>query len=76
VKQRVPATAHMADQSLLSLRDVFSEQVIDQQPLCSPYLNLHDFYLWGMLKDEVYVNYLHTAEQTENTELVILDISH
>jgi hypothetical protein len=66
----------MADQSLLALREVFSEKVIDQQPLCSPYLNLCDFYLWGTLKDEVYVNYLHTAEWIENIQLVILNISH
>jgi hypothetical protein len=41
---------------------VFGDQVTDQWPPHSPDLNPCDFYLWGMLKDKVYVNNPHMAE--------------
>jgi hypothetical protein len=62
----------MADQSMLALREVFGDQVIDQWSLRSPDLNPCDFCLWGMLKDKVYVNNPHTAEELkENIQRVI-----
>jgi hypothetical protein len=70
------ATAHTADQSMLALREVFGDQVLDQWPLRFPDLNLCDFYLWGMLKDKVYVNNPQTAEELkENNRRVISNIS-
>jgi hypothetical protein len=57
------AAAHTADRSMLALREVFGDQVIDQWSPRSPDLNPCDFYLWSMLKDKVYVNNSHTAEE-------------
>jgi hypothetical protein len=67
------ATANTADRSR---REVFGDQVIDQWPPRSPDLKPCDFNLWGMLKDKVYVNNPHTAEELqENFRRVISNIS-
>jgi hypothetical protein len=76
VRRILAAAACTADQSLLTAKKVLSEQVVNWQPSCSPYLNLCDFYLWGMLKDKEYVNYLHTAEGEGNIQQIIFNIFH
>jgi hypothetical protein len=58
-------TAHTAHWSMLELREVYDEQVIYQWPPCSPDLKPCDFYLWGILKDEIYINNLHMTRETE-----------
>ena len=55
---------------------MLSQRIVNWQPPCSPYLNLCDFYLWGTLKDNEYVNYLHTAKREGNIQQVILNIFH
>ena len=52
----------------VKIKRVFSQQVIKQQPLGSPYLNLCNFYLWRTLKDRVHVNYsAHSRMEWEHS---------
>jgi hypothetical protein len=55
-------TAHTANHSMNEINQVFGDCVVSRGlwPPRSPDLNLCDFYLWGKLKDKVYVNNPHT----------------
>jgi hypothetical protein len=55
------ATAHIANNSMVALDNVFGERIISPGlwPPQSPDLNSCDFYLWGTLKEKVYVNNPH-----------------
>jgi hypothetical protein len=50
--------SHTANNSMDALDEVFGEQVASRGmwPPWSPNLNNCDFYLWGKLKEKVYVN--------------------
>lgn len=58
------ATAHTANNSMDAIDEIFGERVISRRlwPARSPDLNPCDFYLWGMLKDRVYVNNPRTLD--------------
>jgi hypothetical protein len=60
---------------MMALREVYGEQVIYRCPPCSPDLKLCDFYLWGILKDKVYIKNLHVAGETEG-KYSISDFEH
>jgi hypothetical protein len=57
-------TVHTANNSMVALDEVFSEQVISwgMWPPWSTDLNTCDFYLWGMLTEKVYTNNPHSLE--------------
>jgi hypothetical protein len=61
------ATAHTANNSMVALDEVFGERVISRGlwPPRSPDLNPCDFYLWGTLKEKVYVNNPHSLEELQ-----------
>jgi hypothetical protein len=61
------ATAHTANNSMVALHEVFGERVISRGlwPPRSPDLNPCDFYLWGTLKEKVYVNNQHSLEELQ-----------
>jgi hypothetical protein len=61
----VSATAHMANNSLMTLEGVFHERIIScgLWPAYSLELNTCYFYLWGNLKNKVYRMNTHTKEE-------------
>ena len=70
--QQDGATAHTADLTMALLRDIFNDRLISRNadfpwPPRSPDLTAHDYFLWGYLKERVYVNNPQTiAELKEN----------
>jgi hypothetical protein len=60
-------TSHTAKNSTVALDEVFGERVISRGlwPPRSPDLNSCDFYLWGTLKENVYVNNPHSSEELQ-----------
>jgi hypothetical protein len=58
-------TAHTANHSMNEINQVFGDRVVTTGlwPPRSPDLNPCYFYLWGKLKDKVYVNSPHTLDQ-------------
>jgi hypothetical protein len=70
--------AHTADFSVAVLEEVFGERLITcgLWPPRSPDLNPCDYYLWGTLKDRVYVNNPHSLQELkENIQREIADVS-
>lgn len=70
--------AHTADFSMAVLEEVFGERLITcgLWPPRSPDLNPCDYYLWGTLKDRVYVNSPHSLQELkENIQREIADVS-
>lgn len=63
-------TVHMANWLMLALIEVYGEKVIYQWPLCSLDLKPCDIYLWGILKDKVYINNMHMTRETEGKYLM------
>lgn len=66
--QQDGATAHTARQTMDMLREIFGERIISKNsdfpwPPRSPDLTAPDFFLWGYLKDKVYVNKPQTLGQ-------------
>jgi hypothetical protein len=64
------ATAHTTNHSVNEINQVFgvSDCVVSRGlwPPQSPDLNPCDFYLWGKLKDKVYVNNPHTLDELKD----------
>jgi hypothetical protein len=74
-KQDNAASAHMGNQSMATLEEVFGDKVISQWSQHFPDLNPCDFYLCSMLEDKVYINNAHMAAELENNICcVILNI--
>jgi len=66
--QQDGATAHTAGASMALLRDIFGERIISRTsdfnwPPRSPDLTAPDSFLWGYLKERVYVNKPRTILQ-------------
>ena len=66
--QQDGATAH---QRMVLLRGLFGEHLISRfsgfnWPSCSPDLTASDFFLWGYLKERVYVNNPRTVQELKN----------
>lgn len=66
--QQDGATAHTARQTMDLLREIFGERLISKNsdfpwPPRSPDLTAPDFFLWGYLKDKVYLNKPETIRQ-------------
>jgi hypothetical protein len=63
------ATAHTADYSINVLNEVFEDRLISRRlwPARSPDQNPCDFYLWGNLKDKVYLNNPHTLVELKQS---------
>ncbi|KOC59803.1 hypothetical protein WH47_10771 [Habropoda laboriosa] len=66
--QQDGTTAHTARATMEILRGIFGERLISRNsgfnwPSRSPDLTAPDFFLWGYLKDKVYVNKPRTIEQ-------------
>jgi hypothetical protein len=61
------ATVHTANNSMVALDEVFGERVISRGlwPPRSHDLNPCDFYLWGTLKEKVYVKNPHSLEELQ-----------
>jgi hypothetical protein len=70
------ATAHTANHSMNEINQVFGDRVVSRGlwPPQSPDLNPCDFYLWGKLKDKVYVNNPHTLDELKDN--IRVEISH
>ena len=69
--QQGRATAHTARQSMALLSGLFGERLISRfssfnWPLCSPDLTVPDFFLYGYLKERVYVNNPRTIQELKN----------
>ena len=69
--QQDGATAHTARQSVALLRGLFGERLISRfsgfnWPSRSPDLTTPDFFLWGYLKERVYVNNPRTIQELKN----------
>ncbi len=62
--QQDNATAHTAADTLNMLKEFFDDQLISTNhwPPRSPDLSLADYFLWGFLKDRVYMNTPQTLE--------------
>jgi hypothetical protein len=56
--QQNNATAHTANATMVAIREVFEDRIINRGlwPPRSPDLGFCDFYLWGNLKGKVYKN--------------------
>lgn len=65
--QQDGATAHTSNKSLRVLRQHFGERIISKGiwPSRSPDLTPPDYYLWGKLKDSVYMNNPHTIQELQ-----------
>lgn len=66
--QQDGATAHTANQTLQLLQQRFNDRIISRRTdniwaSHSPDLNPPDFFLWGYVKDRVYVNKPRTVEE-------------
>ncbi|KAK3863612.1 hypothetical protein Pcinc_030638 [Petrolisthes cinctipes] len=75
------ATAHTAKETMQLLRQCFGERIISRYgnvnwPSRSPDLTSPDFFLWGYLKERVYVNKQETLEQLkENIDRKIREVA-
>jgi hypothetical protein len=70
------ATAHTANYSMNEINQVFGDRVVSRglwPPRCQD-LNPCDFYLWGKLKDKVYVNNPHILDELKDN--IRVKISH
>jgi hypothetical protein len=58
---------HIANNSVVALDEIFGERIISwgMWPPRSPDLNPCDFYLWGTLKEKVYINNPHSLEELQ-----------
>jgi hypothetical protein len=58
------ATAHSVNNSMVALDDIFGEQVTNWRlwPPRSVDLNTSDFYLWGTLKEGMYMKNAHSLK--------------
>jgi len=66
--QQDGATAHTAGETMELLRRHFPNRIISKNgdltwPLRSPDLSAPDFFLWGYLKEKVYINKPRTLEE-------------
>jgi hypothetical protein len=63
--QQDGATAHTAYMSMALLDDVFADRIISKiiWPPRSLVLSPPDFFLWGVMKNSVYSNSLHTVDE-------------
>jgi hypothetical protein len=63
------ATAHNATYSINVLKEGFEDRLISRGlwPVRPPDLNPCDFYLWGNLKDKVYLNNPHTLVELKQS---------
>jgi hypothetical protein len=62
------ATAHTANNSMDAVDEVSGELVI-RRGLLPPHsldLNPCDFYMWGTLKEQLYVNNMQSSEELKN----------
>jgi hypothetical protein len=69
--QRDCAAAHTARISMQTVREIFLKHVMSRfgdiaWPLRSPDLSACDFFLWGYLKQKVYVNRPHTIQDVKD----------
>ena len=69
--QQDGATAHTARATIQLLRQIFEGRIISHScdiswPSRSPDLTTPDFFLWGYLKEKVYVNKPKTLQQLKN----------
>lgn len=66
--QQDGATAHTANTTLEFLREFYDDRVISRGlwPPRSPDLTPLDYYLFGALKNSIYVNRLHTVDEVKN----------
>lgn len=69
--QQDGATAHTARDTMAVLRDIFGDRIISRRsvfswPPRSPDLTAPDCFLWGYLKEKVYVNKPQTIPQLKN----------
>jgi hypothetical protein len=62
------ATTHTANHLMKERNQVFGDRVASRElwPPRSPGLHPCDFYLWGKLKDEMYVNNPHTLDELKD----------
>jgi hypothetical protein len=70
--------AHTANSTMQILSEFFCGRIISRNllPPRSPDLSPLDFYLWGVLKENVYKNNPHTLEELkQNTELCISNVT-
>ena len=78
--QQDGATAHTARATMQLLTAMFQYQKISQHsdfewPPCSPDLTAPDFWLWGYLKDKVYLNKPQTIQELKaNIQQEILSL--
>jgi hypothetical protein len=70
------ATAHTASHSMNGINQVFDDRVVSRGlwPPRSPDLNSCYFFLWGRLKDKVYVKNPHTLDELKSS--IRVEISH
>jgi hypothetical protein len=76
--QQDGATAHTANSTMQMSSEFFGGRSIARNlwPPRSPDLSPPDFYLWGVLKENVYKHYTHTLEEfKENIELCISNVT-
>jgi hypothetical protein len=61
--------AHTANNSMNVLDEAFDKRLIRQGlwPANWPDLNLYNFYLWGTLQDEVYMNNRHSLQELKQS---------
>ena len=69
---------HTPNASLQLLYEMFGENIISQRctliwPPRSPDLSLPDFFLWGYLKERVYINNLQTLEDLKQNIRRVID---
>ena len=69
--QQDGATAHTARATMDLLRQIFGERIISRNseivwPSRSPDLTAPDYFLWGYLKERVYVNKPQTIQQLKD----------
>ena len=66
--QQDGATAHTANDSMNVLQSVFEDRIISRGlwPARSPDLSACDYYLWGNLKEKVYVNNPRTLQELKD----------
>jgi hypothetical protein len=78
--QQDGATAHTARLSMQVVRDMFTQHVISRfsdihWPPRSFHLSVCDYFLWGYLKSEVYINKPHNIQELKDSiRLEIADL--
>uniref|UniRef100_A0A8D9B3Q2 Transposase n=1 Tax=Cacopsylla melanoneura TaxID=428564 RepID=A0A8D9B3Q2_9HEMI len=69
--QQDRATCHTSNESIAEVKRLFPGKVISKRgdvnwPPCSPDLSVCDFFLWGYLKNKVYVDQPRTLDELKD----------